>query len=87
MEPVFTIGHSTHEPEAFGINEPTPRTYLGYLIAPFRPKCQRNDATQAAPLLDRSSEESVCVQSERTPNDFGAATAADAPSGGCAAFD
>ena len=85
-----------HEPEAFGVNEPTPRTYLGYMIAPFLPKrrgIDGNDMTQAAPDLDRSSEGSRrLVQPERIPDvadaiDAAAATAA--PSGGqrCALLD
>jgi sterol desaturase/sphingolipid hydroxylase (fatty acid hydroxylase superfamily) len=27
-----------HEPEAFGLNEPLPRTYLGHMIRPFLPR-------------------------------------------------
>jgi sterol desaturase/sphingolipid hydroxylase (fatty acid hydroxylase superfamily) len=27
-----------HEPERFGVNEPTPRTYLGFMVQPFLPR-------------------------------------------------
>src|SRR5213078_4767691 len=35
-----------HEPESFGVKEPTPRTYLGFLIQPFLPR-KRPPATEA----------------------------------------
>jgi len=38
-----------HEPEEFGINEPTPRTYLGHMIQPLLPrKHTRQDEVQAS---------------------------------------
>jgi len=32
-----------HEPEAFGIEEPTPQTYLGQLVQPFRAEIRTSD--------------------------------------------
>jgi sterol desaturase/sphingolipid hydroxylase (fatty acid hydroxylase superfamily) len=43
-----------HEPERFGINEPTPRTYLGQLIRPLFPRAWF--ARSAAKPVDSASE-------------------------------
>ena len=37
-----------HEPERFGLNQPTPRTYLGFMFRPLLPKKRRARATDAA---------------------------------------
>jgi hypothetical protein len=48
-----------HEPEHFGIIEPTPTTYLGYLIRPLLPRKSTNetmdpsDRTGLAPVGER----------------------------------
>jgi sterol desaturase/sphingolipid hydroxylase (fatty acid hydroxylase superfamily) len=36
-----------HEPERFGINQPTPTTYLGHMVRPLLPKERRPRATDA----------------------------------------
>jgi sterol desaturase/sphingolipid hydroxylase (fatty acid hydroxylase superfamily) len=36
-----------HEPERFGINQPTPTTYLGHMVRPLLPKKRRPRATDA----------------------------------------
>jgi sterol desaturase/sphingolipid hydroxylase (fatty acid hydroxylase superfamily) len=41
-----------HEPERFGINQPTPKTYLGYMVRPLLPRKRRANAvdeTEAPP--------------------------------------
>src|SRR5947209_13242159 len=40
-----------HEPEAFGINQPTPTTYLGYMIRPLLPRRKRAREAQPEPDL------------------------------------
>src|SRR5262245_29351683 len=34
-----------HEPESFGINQPTPTTWLGHMVQPLLPKMQTGDQT------------------------------------------
>ncbi len=37
MDLIFGTYHCpAHEPEAFGLNEPSPKSYLGFMVAPFR---------------------------------------------------
>ena len=42
-----------HEPEHFGLNEPTPKTYLGHMIQPLLPRTRREEqkAPDEAPAL------------------------------------
>jgi sterol desaturase/sphingolipid hydroxylase (fatty acid hydroxylase superfamily) len=46
-----------HEPERLGINEPTPRTYLGYLLRPLLPRRRRDrgDMKKANPEIPAAS--------------------------------
>ena len=37
-----------HEPESFGINQPTPTTYVGYMLQPLPPKPRRDEQTAPA---------------------------------------
>jgi sterol desaturase/sphingolipid hydroxylase (fatty acid hydroxylase superfamily) len=47
-----------HEPEHFGINEPTPSTYLGYMIQPLLPRLRRgeNKARTSVVRVDAASD-------------------------------
>ena len=45
-----------HEPAAFGVHEPTPQTYLGHLVAPFRPK-PATAATATTTIADTATVE------------------------------
>jgi hypothetical protein len=54
-----------HEPESFGLNEPTPRTYLGYLIAPFLPKRRarhrESDVVKLPPVNDHTTPDRTLI--------------------------
>jgi sterol desaturase/sphingolipid hydroxylase (fatty acid hydroxylase superfamily) len=60
-----------HEPEHFGIKEPTPRTYLGYMIQPLLPRKWRHTtkvvveeepvAAMTAPVTHRHAEAVDCA--------------------------
>jgi sterol desaturase/sphingolipid hydroxylase (fatty acid hydroxylase superfamily) len=54
-----------YEPARFGVNEPTPRTYLGFLIRPFLPRRPAASALSATafPLADNAARSSI----EMTP--------------------
>jgi sterol desaturase/sphingolipid hydroxylase (fatty acid hydroxylase superfamily) len=37
-----------HEPERFGINQPTPKTYVGFMVRPLLPRMRRSKAIEGA---------------------------------------
>jgi sterol desaturase/sphingolipid hydroxylase (fatty acid hydroxylase superfamily) len=41
-----------HEPAAFGISEPIPRSYLGQMLHPFLPRKRRMVAVESAPVVE-----------------------------------
>jgi sterol desaturase/sphingolipid hydroxylase (fatty acid hydroxylase superfamily) len=68
-----------HEPEHFGLNEPTPKTYLGHMIRPLLPrKRARQDPTQIAePMQDVVEEEQQMGMAEAAEVGAGAAAGID----------
>jgi sterol desaturase/sphingolipid hydroxylase (fatty acid hydroxylase superfamily) len=69
-----------HEPESFGINQPSPRTYLGHMIQPLLPRKRRgktktNNSSIATPLAERSQNAATSdAQAELQPELIGAAS-------------
>src|SRR5205823_1240806 len=63
-----------HEPEHFGINEPTPQTYLGYMIQAFLPRRPLDEAEAEAPAIPASTNQGHFV-TEVTDRRAGAETA------------
>jgi sterol desaturase/sphingolipid hydroxylase (fatty acid hydroxylase superfamily) len=50
-----------HEPERFGINQPTPKTYLGFMVRPLLPRVRRVNPVEeaASPVTDEWLPQSV----------------------------
>lgn len=50
-----------HEPERFGINQPTPKTYLGFMVRPLLPRVRRVNPVEeaASPVTDERLPQSV----------------------------
>jgi sterol desaturase/sphingolipid hydroxylase (fatty acid hydroxylase superfamily) len=61
-----------HEPEHFGINEPTPRTYLGHMLRPFLPRKRAGQDQAPAPA-------EACVMTEHHANTSAADAVAMSP--------
>ena len=40
-----------HEPERFGINQPAPKTYLGFMVRPLLPRVKRSKPMKDVPSL------------------------------------
>src|SRR5262249_59882483 len=49
---VGTYHYPGHEPERFGINEPTPRTYWGYMIQSLLPRSWWGGMTRQSAAID-----------------------------------
>jgi hypothetical protein len=49
MDVLFRTYHCPdHEPESLGVNEPVPKSYLGQLLHPFRPRGKASPSVEAS---------------------------------------
>lgn len=51
-----------HEPESFGIKEPSPKTYVGFMVKPLMPRPVRTTADEDIEVTSVNSNISRCEQ-------------------------